>query len=173
MTETDDIFYMKKAIARAKAAAKEGEVPIGAVLVKDGAIIASGRNAREKSRNALRHAELVAIERGCKKLGAWRLVGCTLYVTTEPCPMCAGAIINSRIMRVVYGCKDPKAGVFGSVLDLTEYHFNHDYEVTGGVLEAECAELLSDFFASLRNRKPKDKPALAGLTEKNKEDIHT
>lgn len=148
-----DLHYMKQAIARAKAAARAGEVPIGAVLVKDGKIIASGRNMREKKRNALLHAELVAIDRGCKALNAWRLEGCTLYVTMEPCPMCAGAIINSRIDRVVFGCYDAKAGVFGSVLNLQEYRFNHYYQVTGGVLAEECARLLSDFFAELRMRK--------------------
>lgn len=148
-----DIQFMKRAVARAKAAAKAGEVPIGAVLVKDGKIISTGRNMRETRRNALLHAEIVAIDRGCKALGAWRLEGCTLYVTMEPCPMCAGAIINSRISRVVFGCYDRKAGVFGSVLDLQDYRFNHYYEVTGGVLEEECAGLLSGFFASLRASK--------------------
>lgn len=144
---------MKRAIARAKAAAAAGEVPIGAVLVKDGKILSTGRNMRENKRNSLLHAEIVAIDRACKALGAWRLEGCTLYVTMEPCPMCAGAIINSRISRVVFGCYDRKAGVFGSVLDLQDYRFNHYYEVTGGVLEEECAGLLSDFFASLRANK--------------------
>lgn len=145
-----DTHFMKRAIARAKAAAAAGEAPIGAVLVKDGKIISTGRNMRENKRNALLHAEIVAIDRACKKLGAWRLEGCTLYVTMEPCPMCAGAIINSRISRVVFGCYDRKAGVYGSVLNLQDYRFNHYYEVTGGVLEGECAGLLSDFFASLR-----------------------
>ncbi len=159
MQEKDDLYFMKKAISRAKAAGKVGEVPIGAVLVKDGKIISSGRNMREASANALHHAELIAIDRGCKKLGAWRLEDCTLYVTMEPCPMCAGAIINSRIKRVVFGCYDAKAGVYGSVLDLQQYRFNHYYEVTGGVLEAECAKLLSDFFAGLRVRKSEEKKA--------------
>lgn len=153
----NDIYFMKQAISRAKAAAKAGEVPIGAVLVKDGEIIASGRNMKENKKNALLHAELVAIDRGCKKLGAWRLEECSLYVTMEPCPMCAGAIINSRIKRVVFGCFDKKAGVFGSVMDLQEYPFNHYYEVTGGVMEKECAGLLSDFFASLRLKKQTEK----------------
>ena len=148
-----DAKFMKHAIARAKAAARAGEVPIGAVLVKDGKILSTGRNMRENKRNALLHAEIVAIDRACKKLGAWRLEGCTLYVTMEPCPMCAGAIINSRVARVVFGCYDRKAGVFGSVLDLRDYRFNHYYEVTGGVLEEECAGLLSDFFATLRASK--------------------
>lgn len=148
-----DLQFMKKAIARAKAAARVGEVPIGAVLVKDGKVIATGRNMREKKRNALLHAELVAIDRACKATGAWRLEDCTLYVTMEPCPMCAGAIINSRIKRVVFGCFDKKAGVYGSVLNLHDYPFNHFYEVEGGVMEKECAALLSNFFAELRIQK--------------------
>ena len=159
MTEKNDVYFMKKAISRAKAAGKAGEVPIGAVLVKDGRIVSSGRNTREKSCNALHHAELIAIDRACKKTGAWRLEDSTLYVTMEPCPMCAGAIINARVKRVVFGCYDSKAGVYGSVLDLRQYHFNHFYEVTGGVLEEECARLLSDFFADLRIRKAAEKKA--------------
>ncbi len=160
MTQQElDLFYMKQALSRAKAAAKVGEVPIGAVLVKDGNVIASGRNMRESKKNALLHAELVAIDRGCKKLGAWRLEDCTLYVTMEPCPMCAGAIINARIKRVVFGCYDKKAGVYGSVLNLQEYPFNHYYEVAGGVMEEDCAKLLSDFFAQLRLKKQAEKAA--------------
>jgi tRNA(adenine34) deaminase len=155
----NDFYYMKQAISRAKAAAKVGEVPIGAVLVKDGKVISSGRNMREGKKNALLHAELVAIDRGCKALGAWRLEDCTLYVTMEPYPMCAGAIINSRIKRVVFGCYDKKAGVYGSVMDLQEYPFNHYYDVEGGVMEAECAKLLSDFFAALRVKKQAEKAA--------------
>ena len=155
----NDFYYMKQAISRAKAAAKVGEVPIGAVLVKDGKVISSGRNMREGKKNALLHAELVAIDRGCKALGAWRLEDCTLYVTMEPCPMCAGAIINSRIKRVVFGCYDKKAGVYGSVMDLQEYPFNHYYDVEGGVMEAECAKLLSDFFVALRVKKQAEKAA--------------
>ena len=154
-----DVKYMKKAIARAKAASRVGEVPIGAVIVKDGKVIATGRNMRESKKNALLHAELVAIDRACKKLGAWRLEGCTLYVTMEPCPMCAGAIVNARIARVVFGCYDKKAGVYGSVMNLHDYPFNHYYEVEGGVMETECASLLSDFFAKLRIRKQEMKQA--------------
>ena len=148
----NDIFYMKRALARAKAAAKCGEVPIGAVVVKDGIIIATGRNMRESKSNALLHAEIVAIDRACKKLGRWRLHDCTLYVTMEPCPMCAGAIVNSRIKRVVYGCYDKKAGALGTVFNLSEYPLNHKYEVVGGILEKECASVLSDFFSELRKR---------------------
>ena len=148
----DDIYFMKRAIMRAKAAAKCGEVPIGAVIAKDGEIVATGRNMRESKRNALHHAEIIAIDRACKKLGAWRLTDCTLYVTMEPCPMCAGAIVNSRIKRVVYGCYDQKAGALGTVFNLSEYPLNHKYEVVGGILEKECAALLSDFFSELRKR---------------------
>ena len=148
---------MKLALARAKAAYRCGEVPIGAVIVKDGKVISSGRNMRENRKNALHHAEIIAIDRACKKLGAWRLMDCTLYVTMEPCPMCAGAIVNSRIKRVVFGCYDKKAGVYGSVIDLQEYPFNHYYDVEGGVMEEDCARLLSDFFASLRLKKQAEK----------------
>ncbi len=150
--EHNDIYFMKRALSRAKAAAKEGEVPIGAIVVKDGKIIASGRNMREKSKNALHHAEAIAISRACKKLGAWRLTDCTLYVTMEPCPMCAGAIVNSRIKRVVFGCYDKKAGAYGSVFNLNDYPLNHKYEVIGGIMEKECASILSEFFAELRKR---------------------
>ncbi len=154
--EKNDVYYMKRAISRAKAAERYGEVPIGAVVVKDGKIIATGRNMREKSKNALTHAEIIAINRACRKLGAWRLLDCTLYVTMEPCPMCAGAIVNSRIKRVVFGCYDKKAGAYGSVFNLKDYPLNHKYEVIGGVMEKECADLLSNFFAELRKR-PKGK----------------
>ncbi len=150
--EKNDIYFMKHALSRAKAAEKCDEVPIGAVIVKDGKIIATGRNMRETKRNALHHAEIIAIDRACKKLGVWRLNDCTLYVTMEPCPMCAGAIVNSRIKRVVFGCYDKKAGALGSVFNLSEYPLNHKYEITGGVLEEECAGILSDFFAKLRKR---------------------
>ncbi len=148
----DDLYYMKRAIMRAKAATNYGEVPIGAVIVKDGKIIATGRNMREQKKNALHHAEIIAIDRACKKLGAWRLIDCTLYVTMEPCPMCAGAIINSRIKRVVFGCYDKKAGAMGSVFDISQFPLNHKFEVEGGVLEEDCAELLSNFFLKLRQK---------------------
>ncbi len=151
--EQNDIYFMKRALSKARTAAKYGEVPIGAVIVKDGEIIASGRNMREKKNNALHHAEIIAIDRACKKTGAWRLTDCTLYVTMEPCPMCAGAIVNSRIKRVVFGCYDKKAGALGSVFNLRNYPLNHKYEVEGGVLEKECALILSDFFSELRKKK--------------------
>lgn len=148
----NDEYFMKRALSRAAAAYRAYEVPVGAVIVKDGEIISSGRNMRETKNDSLCHAELIAIRRACKKTGAWRLTGCTLYVTLEPCPMCAGAIVNSRISRVVYGCRDAKAGAYGSVFDLSQYPLNHKYEVYGGVLESECASLLSDFFRELRQR---------------------
>ena len=153
----NDIYFMKQAISRAKAAAKAGEVPIGAVLVKDGEIIASGRNMKENKKNALLHAELVAIDRGCKKLGAWRLEECSLYVTMEPCPMCAGAIINARIPRVVIAARDEKCGACGSVCDLFAMDFNHHPTAEYGLLEAESQALLQDFFRDLRE-KLKDRP---------------
>lgn len=144
---------MKRALERAKAAAIVGEVPIGAIIVKDGQIIASGRNMRENKKNALKHAEIIAIDRACKKIGAWRLIDCTLYVTMEPCPMCAGAIVNSRIKRVVFGCYDQKAGAMGSVFNIADFPLNHKFEITGGILKDECADILSDFFKNLRNKK--------------------
>ena len=147
-----DIFFMREAISQAKLAADETEVPVGAVIVKDGKIISVGRNRRELGKNALYHAETEAIDLACKALGGWRLMGCTLYVTLEPCPMCAGAIINSRIERVVFGAYDKKAGSLGSVVNLFELPYNHKPELCGGVLEEECAELLSSFFKKLRKK---------------------
>ncbi len=149
--------YMLAALEQAKLAAAEGEVPVGAVVVKNGEIIARGRNQRELGKNALYHAEIMAIDNACKALGGWRLWECNLYVTLEPCPMCTGAIINSRIKKVVYGAKDEKAGCCGSVLNLFEYPFNHSPELEAGVLEEECAGVLRDFFADLRTRR-KAKP---------------
>lgn len=154
-----DLAFMKLAFRKAKEAGRRKEVPIGAVIVKDGAVIARGRNMREEKKDALLHAEIVAIRNACRKTGAWRLEGCTLYVTMEPCTMCAGAIINARISRVVFGCYDPKAGVFGSRLNLRDYAFNHYYDVEGGVMEEECASLLSGFFSDLRALKTKKKTA--------------
>jgi len=151
MDRTDD-YYMGLALEQARLAFKEGEAPIGAVIVRDGQVIASARNAREGDRNALRHAELTAIDRACAALGGWRLTGCQLYVTLEPCPMCAGAIINSRIVRVVYGARDPKAGCAGSVCDLFSMPFNHRPVVVGGVREEACSAILSSFFGQLRQR---------------------
>ncbi|MBR3737714.1 MAG: tRNA adenosine(34) deaminase TadA [Eubacterium sp.] len=145
--------YMKKAIALAMESEKEGEVPVGAVIVKNGEIIACGRNRRETEKNALCHAEIEAINNACKALGGWRLFGCDLYVTLEPCPMCAGAIINSRIKTVYFGAYDNKAGSFGSVADFNRIPYNHKPEIIEGVMEEECSKLLSDFFKKLRNKK--------------------
>ena len=142
--------YMLKAIELAKEAANEGEVPVGAVVVKDGEIIATGRNRRESEKNALCHAEIEAINNACKALGGWRLFQCELYVTLEPCPMCAGAIINSRIKSVYFGAYDQKAGSFGTIADFNRIPYNHKPEVYGGIMESECKALLTDFFKSLR-----------------------
>ncbi|WP_281244178.1 tRNA adenosine(34) deaminase TadA [Anaerobacillus arseniciselenatis] len=152
MLETD-IFFMEKAIELAKKAEGINEVPIGALVVKDGEVIAEAYNLREVEQRAIAHAELLAIDQACEKLNTWRLTGCTLYVTLEPCPMCAGAIIQSRVDRVVYGARDPKAGCVGSIYDLlNEQRFNHQCEVERGVLAEECGELLTNFFRKLRKR---------------------
>lgn len=153
MTITDE-HYMQYALEEAKKAAALGEVPIGAILVYNDNIIARGANQREAKQTTLSHAELFAIEEGNEKIGSWRLEDCTLYVTLEPCPMCAGAIIQSRIKRVVYGASDPKAGCAGTLMDLLqESQFNHQAEVTQGVLQNECSALLKDFFKAMRERK--------------------
>ena len=152
-----DEEIMKKAIELAKISGDEGEVPVGAVVTKNGKIVATGRNRREIGKNALYHAELEAIDNACKALGGWRLWQCELYVTLEPCPMCAGAIINSRIKRVVFGASDSKAGSFGSVVDFNNLPYNHKPEIISGVLKDECSALLSDFFARLREERAKNK----------------
>ena len=141
---------MLRALELAREAGDEGEVPVGAVVVYQGKIISEGRNRRERDKNALCHAELEAIDGACRALGGWRLWQCELYVTLEPCPMCAGAIINARIPRVVFGARDKKAGGCGSVLDLFQYPFNHRPEAVGGVLEEACQGLLTEFFTNLR-----------------------
>lgn len=144
--------YMRQALLLADEAAAEGEVPVGAVIVRGSEIIATGRNRRESERNALCHAEIEAIDNACRALGGWRLIGCTLVVTLEPCPMCTGAIINSRIEKVVYGAADPKAGSCGSVVNLFDLPYNHRPEVIGGVLADQCANRLSSFFKQLRQK---------------------
>lgn len=150
--------FMKRALELAEISAAEGEVPVGAVVVKDGVIVGEGRNRREKGKNALYHAEIQAIDSACKALGGWRLWQCDMYVTLEPCPMCAGAIINSRIKKVIFGAYDKKAGSFGSVADFNALPYNHKPEIEGGIHEKECAAVLSDFFAKLRKQKSnKDK----------------
>ncbi len=147
-----DEEFMRAALALARRAAAEGEVPVGCVVVRDGRIVGRGRNRRETGKNALAHAEIRAIDNACRRLGGWRLWECDLYVTLEPCPMCAGAIGNARVRRVIYGAPDPKAGAMGSVLDLFAYPLNHRPEVVSGVLADESAALLRDFFARLRER---------------------
>jgi len=156
--EKNHEYYMRAALGRAKTAAKCGETPVGAVIVHKGKIIAGGRNRREYGKNALYHAELSAINSACKRLGGWRLHECDLYVTLEPCPMCAGAIINARIKNVYYGAPDNKAGSFGSVVNLADLPYNHKPNIVGGILMEECAGVLSDFFKELRKQK-KDKKA--------------
>ncbi|MBQ7580802.1 MAG: nucleoside deaminase [Clostridia bacterium] len=145
--------YMLEALRLAKECADEGEVPVGAVVVCDGVIVGRGKNSREKSKNALKHAEIEAIDEACRTLGGWRLWRCDMYVTLEPCPMCAGAIINSRIKKLVYGASDPKAGACKSVINLFSLPFNHKPEVEAGFFEEECAQVLKDFFKKLRGEK--------------------
>ena len=153
-----DAKFMEQALMLAKQAAEAGEVPVGAVVVKDGKIVGKGRNTREEQKNPLGHAEISALCEAAENLGGWRLCDCTLYVTLEPCPMCAGAIINARIERVVYGAPDEKAGSFGSLINLAAVKFNHAPRITPGVLRDECAALLSDFFKNRRLDSPSNRP---------------
>jgi len=156
--EESDEKYMLEAIKEAKKAEQIGEVPIGAIIVLNGEIIARAHNLREKNQNSLAHAELLAIDLACQKLGTWRLEDAVLYVTLEPCPMCSGAIVLSRIKKVVYGAKDPKGGCAGTLMNLLQdSRFNHQSELVSGVLEKETGELLSDFFRNLRMRKKEEK----------------
>lgn len=149
----EDLFYMREAIAEAEKAEALHEVPIGAVIVRDGEIIARGHNLRESTLDPTAHAEMIAIRSASESLNAWRLLDCTLYVTLEPCPMCAGAIVQSRISRVVYGTGDPKAGCAGTLMNLLqEPRFNHRAEVVPDVLQAECAAQLTSFFRKLRRK---------------------
>jgi tRNA(adenine34) deaminase len=157
----DDLYFMDEALALAREAAAEGEVPVGCVIVRKGEIVGRGRNRREKGKTALAHAEIEAIGEACARLGGWRLWECTLYVTLEPCPMCAGAIINARIPRVVYGASDSKFGAVGSVCSLFDMRFNHHPVVESGIREAEAAALMTEFFQNLRvelRSRPKWKP---------------
>ena len=142
--------YMQRALELADEAARDGDVPVGCVIVRDGVIIGEGRNRREERGDATAHAELEAIRDACQKTGSWRLHGCTLYVTLEPCPMCAGGIVNARIDTVRYGARDDKAGCCGSVLNLFEERFNHHPRIYPGLLEKECEEQLQSFFRELR-----------------------
>lgn len=158
LIEMIDETYMQEAIKEAKKAEQLQEVPIGAVIVIDGSIISRAHNLRETRQSAVAHAELLAIEMACEELGTWRLEGATLYVTLEPCPMCAGAIIMSRVERVVYGASDPKGGCAGTFMNLlADDRFNHQSEVRSGILETECGELLSNFFRSIRIKKKEEK----------------
>ena len=150
MNDTD---FMKEALLLADEAALEGEVPVGAVITLGDRIVGRGRNRREKDKNALAHAELEAINEACRTLGGWRLWQCDMYVTLEPCPMCTGAIINSRIKRLVYGASDYKAGSCGSVVNLFDLPYNHKPEVTAGFMQEECAQKLTEFFKKLRESK--------------------
>ncbi|MEX1029476.1 MAG: tRNA adenosine(34) deaminase TadA [Paenibacillaceae bacterium] len=152
-SDTEHELWMRKAIVEARKAEAITEVPIGAVIVYEGQIVGRGHNLRETSYDPTAHAEMIAIREASKRLGAWRLSGCTLYVTLEPCPMCAGAIVQSRIDRVVYGTIDPKAGCAGTLMNLLqEDRFNHRTDIVEGVLQEECAELLTSFFRRLRGK---------------------
>ena len=146
----EDLQFMNEALELAKEAAAEGEVPVGCVIVRDGVIVGRGRNRRETGKTALGHAEIEAIAQACQTLGGWRLWECTLYVTLEPCPMCAGAIINARIPRVVFGASDDKCGACGSVCDLFSMDFNHHPQVDKGIGQEQSKQLLTDFFRQLR-----------------------
>ena len=150
---SNDELYMKKALDEAIIASQKDEVPVGAVIVKDGKVMAKAHNLRETKQSAVAHAELLAIEKACKKVGSWRLDGCTLYVTLEPCPMCAGSGILARLDRVVYGASDPKGGSLASCLQLYDtFGFNHYPQYEGGILENECSTLLSDYFRNKRKK---------------------
>jgi len=156
-----DLELMREALALAKEAAADGEVPVGCVIARKGEIVGRGRNRREKGKSALAHAEIEAISQACENLGGWRLWECDLFVTLEPCPMCAGAIVNARIPRVVYGASDDKCGAVRSVCALFDMRFNHHPAVEAGLLEEECAALLQEFFKNLRlelRSRPKWKP---------------
>jgi len=144
-------YYMRKAYEEAEKAFEKGEVPVGAVVVRGNEIIAQAHNLRETHKNALYHAETMAISAACEKLGGWRLSGCELYVTLEPCPMCAGAIVNSRIEKIIYAGRDFRAGAFGSIINLNSYPLNHKAEIISGVMEKECVQLLKRFFKNKRN----------------------
>ena len=157
----EDLMFMDQALALAREAGAEGEVPVGCVIVRKGEIVGRGRNRRETAKTALGHAEIEAIADACRNLGGWRLWECTLYVTLEPCPMCAGAILNARIPRVVYGARDAKAGSCGSVCDLFSMDYNHHPTLVSGVREEEASALLSEFFTNLRQtlrNRPKWRP---------------
>ena len=149
----DNIYYMKEALKEAKKSLITGDVPVGCIIVYDDKIIARGHNKREDKQQSLAHAEIVAINKACKKLGTWRLEDCTMYITLEPCVMCSGAIIQSRIPRVIYGAYDYRFGAHKSLINLFDVKFNHYVEISGGVLENECSIMIKDFFKELRDKK--------------------
>jgi tRNA(adenine34) deaminase len=150
----DDIYWMGRALRQATLAEKRGEVPIGAVVVREGVVIGSGYNLRETAHDPTAHAELIAIRKASRRSGAWRLTGCTVYVTLEPCLMCMGAMILARIDRLVYGCRDPKGGAAGTLYDVSDDpRLNHRFPVDAGVREEECSRMLTAFFSDLRSRK--------------------
>ena len=156
MKAPSDERFMRDALGAARRALAHGDVPVGAAVVKDGSVIARGRNARERDGDPTAHAEILAIRRAAKRLGSWRLSGCTLYVTLEPCAMCAGAMVLARLPRLVYGASDPKAGFTGSLGDLVRHpRLNHRVDVTAGVLAAECGRILAEFFRERRAEKPR------------------
>lgn len=166
---TEDEKFMKEAIRQAKKAEAIGDVPIGCVIVRGGKIIARGYNKRNKEKTVLAHAELLAMKKACKKLGDWRLEGCTMYITLEPCQMCAGAIVQARVTRVVIGSMNAKAGCGGSVLNLLEMkEFNHQVIVERSVLKDECSEMLSSFFRELREKQKREKLAKKEEEEEKK-----
>lgn len=148
--KSDHVYFMGLALEEARRAAAAGEIPVGAVLVKDGRVLAVGRNTREETQNALGHAELSVIAEGCRILGSWRLDGCTLYVTLEPCPMCAGAAINARLDAVIYGASSELSGSLGTRVNLFEMGLGHRPRIKKGILEPECTALLQEFFRSIR-----------------------
>jgi tRNA(adenine34) deaminase len=153
LTARDDAAFMREALAEAATAAALGDVPIGAVVARDGRVIARSLNRRELDRDPTAHAEILVLREAARHLGGWRLLGCTLYVTLEPCPMCAGAAVQARLPRLVFGAPDPKAGAAGSIVDLLRHPgFSHEVEVVGGMCEVECGDLLRTFFATLRGR---------------------
>ncbi len=169
----EQVKFMRAAMREAKKAEALGEVPIGCVIVQDGKIIARGYNRRKTDKNTLSHAELNAIRKASKKTGDWRLEDCTLYVTLEPCQMCAGAIVQARIPKVVMACMNPKAGCAGSILNLLQMRqFNHQVEIERGVLEEECSEMLSGFFRELRRRSKEDKQVESNV-DKQPENLYT
>lgn len=150
-------FFMKEALKEAKKAYKKEEIPVGAVIVKDGKIIARGHNLKESKNSSVSHAEILAIQKANKKLCAWRLENCEMYITLEPCMMCMGAIINSRIKKIYIGTLDPKTGACESVINIEDYKFNHTVEIETGILKDECEYILKDFFKMLRKKKRRKK----------------